>query len=101
VFSNTAHPNRCATLELRANEFLLQSRLNYTELGIFMTLPSLQPNQFSEDATWDSLKQVIASSSGFQRWLAERALVSGQVQNINLEQLVSRYLRETLETLAY
>ena len=66
-----------------------------------MTLPSLRPSQFSEDATWDSLKQVIASSSGFQRWLTERALLNDPVQMVNLEQLVSRYLRETLETLAY
>jgi hypothetical protein len=66
-----------------------------------MTLPSLQPSQFSEDATWNSLKQVIASSSGFQRWLTERVVVNEPVQAINLEQLVSRYLRETLETLAY
>lgn len=66
-----------------------------------MTLPSAQASQFSEDATWSSLKQVIAKSSGFQRWLAERALINGQIQSSNLEQLVSRYLRETLETLAY
>ena len=65
-----------------------------------MTLPAPQSSPFSEDATWNSLKQVIASSSGFQRWLAERAVISDQVTS-NLEQLVSRYLRETLETLAY
>ncbi|MBW4466826.1 MAG: hypothetical protein KME07_15490 [Pegethrix bostrychoides GSE-TBD4-15B] len=65
-----------------------------------MTLPAAQPSQFSEDATWNSLKQVIAQSSGFQRWLAERASL-GQTQSLQLEQLVSRYLRETLETLAY
>jgi hypothetical protein len=61
---------------------------------------SLTANQFSEDATWESLQQVIASSSGFQRWLAERALTQPH-QNLSLEQLVSCYLRETLETLAY
>jgi hypothetical protein len=66
-----------------------------------MTLPAAQTSPFSEDATWSSLKQVIAASSGFQRWLAERALVNGQTQSSHLEQLVSRYLRETLETLAY
>ncbi|WNZ21736.1 hypothetical protein HJG54_01865 [Leptolyngbya sp. NK1-12] len=55
----------------------------------------------SEDATWESLQKVIAASSGFQRWLAERALANRQMQNSSLEQLVSRYLRETLETLAY
>lgn len=66
-----------------------------------MTSISLTHGQFSEDATWSSLQQVIAASSGFQRWLAERALVNNQMQNLSLEQLVSRYLRETLETLAY
>lgn len=66
-----------------------------------MSSISLTHSQFSEDATWDSLKQVIAASSGFQRWLAERALTNCQPENFSLEQLVSRYLRETLETLAY
>lgn len=55
----------------------------------------------SEDAIWDSLKQAIAASSGFQRWLAERSLDHAPSESLNLEQLVSRYLRETLETLAY
>lgn len=62
---------------------------------------SLPQGSFSEDATWKSLQQVIANSSGFQRWLAERALAAHPDQNFSLEQLVSRYLRETLETLAY
>lgn len=57
---------------------------------------------FSEDVTWNSLKQVISSSSGFQRWLAERALTQHPTQeDSTLDQLVTRYLRETLETLAY
>ncbi len=62
---------------------------------------SVQQNQFSEDRIWDNLKQVIAASSGFQRWLAERAIANTQIQSLSVEQLVSRYLRETLETLAY
>jgi hypothetical protein len=66
-----------------------------------MTLPSTQPGQFFEDVTWDSLKRAIASSSGFQRWHSERLLTQSQLQNSSLEQLVSSYLRETLETLAY
>ena len=57
------------------------------------------PDQFSEDATWDSLKRAIDSSSGFQRWRLERA--ASQLQDQNTDQLVRRYLRETLETLAY
>ncbi|NJR66091.1 MAG: hypothetical protein HC772_13435 [Leptolyngbyaceae cyanobacterium CRU_2_3] len=56
--------------------------------------------QFSEDVTWDSLKRAIAASSGFQRWRVEHVNAL-HLQNSSLEQLVSRYLRETLETLAY
>ncbi|MBF1999906.1 MAG: hypothetical protein IGS50_14360 [Synechococcales cyanobacterium C42_A2020_086] len=56
---------------------------------------------FSEEMTWESLQQAIAASSGFQRWLAERAITNAQMRSLSQEQLVSRYLRETLETLAY
>ncbi len=107
MFGNTARFSSCATLEASAGScfglrLLYQSEYSVQlQLETFMTLPSLQSSQFSEDATWSSLKQVIASSSGFQRWLAERSLVTGHSQSSNLEQLVSRYLRETLETLAY
>lgn len=69
-----------------------------------MASVSTSPSQFSEDATWDSLKRAIATSSGFQRWRAEQTTPTTQLQDLpdlHLEQLVSRYLRETLETLAY
>lgn len=49
---------------------------------------------------WDSLKQAIASSSGFQRWQEEQTL-DEQLEKVSLEDRVSCYLRETLETLAY
>ncbi|NJO39642.1 MAG: hypothetical protein HC769_08140 [Cyanobacteria bacterium CRU_2_1] len=62
--------------------------------------PSTTPSQFSEDITWNSLKRAIAASSGFQRWRTERELTDTP-SDLSLEQLVSRYLRETLETLAY
>lgn len=58
-------------------------------------------SQFSQDSQiWDSLKQAIAKSSGFQRWQVEHP-VSDQLPQDNLEGRVRRYLRETLETLAY
>lgn len=58
-------------------------------------------HQFSEDShIWHNLKHAIASSSGFQRWSLERHLNLTQV-NTNLDEFVSLYLRETLETLAY
>ncbi|WP_017652088.1 hypothetical protein [Fortiea contorta] len=47
---------------------------------------------------WSSLKYAIAASSGFQRWQLEH---DTQLQGLRLEQQVQRYLRETLETLAY
>ncbi|ALF56287.1 hypothetical protein BCD64_20375 [Nostoc sp. MBR 210] len=47
---------------------------------------------------WYSLKCAIAASSGFQRWQLER---NTQLQGLLLEQQVQKYLRETLETLAY
>ncbi|NJL36542.1 MAG: hypothetical protein HC840_31515 [Leptolyngbyaceae cyanobacterium RM2_2_4] len=53
-----------------------------------------------DEQVWDSLKRAIASSSGFKRWQTER----GEDRNhlpLSQDQLVSRYLRETLETLAY
>lgn len=49
---------------------------------------------------WHNLKQAIASSSGFQRWRLERN-TDGRLSGLNLDHLVRRYLRETLETLAY
>jgi hypothetical protein len=47
---------------------------------------------------WQNLKHAISASSGFQRWQLER---NHQLQGLRLEQQVQRYLRETLETLAY
>ncbi|MBD0267702.1 hypothetical protein [Pseudanabaena sp. FACHB-2040] len=61
---------------------------------------SAKSDRSSNDAhIWQSLKRAIASSSGFQRWKAEHD--SAEVESTSLEQLVRRYLRETLETLAY
>ncbi|MBH8573146.1 hypothetical protein I8752_08980 [Nostocaceae cyanobacterium CENA369] len=55
--------------------------------------------QFSRDTEiWDNLQDAIAASSGFQRWQLEG---TAQLQELRLEQQVQRYLRETLETLAY
>jgi hypothetical protein len=49
---------------------------------------------------WDSLKQAITTSSGFERWKIEHRVDSHSTP-LNLDDLVMRYLRETLETLAY
>ncbi|MCY7391519.1 MAG: hypothetical protein LH647_08480 [Leptolyngbyaceae cyanobacterium CAN_BIN12] len=53
-----------------------------------------------DSEVWKSLKQAISSSSGFQRWQLERNIDS-QLSSLGLDTLVRRYLRETLETLAY
>lgn len=61
---------------------------------------SAMAGRFSDDAQiWQSLKNAISNSSGFQRWKAERA--AEDLDHTPLDQLVRRYLRETLETLAY
>ncbi len=57
--------------------------------------PQNQPQQDRE--IWLSLRQAIATSSGFQRWQQERNIATDE----NLDTKVRRYLEETLETLAY
>ena len=46
---------------------------------------------------WFSLRQAISKSSGFQSWQQERNIGS----DMDLDRQVRRYLKETLETLAY
>ena len=46
---------------------------------------------------WISLRQAISKSSGFQSWQQEREVNT----TIDLDKQVKRYLKETLETLAY
>jgi hypothetical protein len=48
---------------------------------------------------WPQLRQAIATSSGFKRWTVEHGL-DGHLDE-RLDALVSSYLRQTLETLAY
>ncbi len=62
--------------------------------------PASGVRQFEEPQIWDNLKQAIATSSGFQRWQLE-CLVDAQFLQLSLDYQVRRYLRETLETLAY
>ncbi|MGD1910098.1 MAG: hypothetical protein ACFB2X_04320 [Rivularia sp. (in: cyanobacteria)] len=50
---------------------------------------------------WNNLKQAIAISSGFQRWQLERVQQNTQIEEMSLDEQVQRYLRETLENLAY
>ena len=48
-------------------------------------------------AIWSNLRSAIAKSSGFKRWQQEQGITK---QN-DLDLMVRRYLKETLETLAY
>ncbi len=54
----------------------------------------------SDAEIWQNLKQVIADSSGFHRWQQDRNVVIAS-QELSLDDQVRRYLRQTLETLAY
>lgn len=59
------------------------------------------PSGWAPDrAVWQSLKQAIASSSGFQRWQLEGQF-NESIGTTNLDAQVRLYLRETLATLAY
>ncbi|HEY9750152.1 MAG TPA: hypothetical protein V6C63_15810 [Allocoleopsis sp.] len=58
-------------------------------------------SRFSPDPEiWNNLKQAIAGSSGFQRWQLE-GRADENLATLSLDHRVQRYLRETLETLAY
>ena len=50
---------------------------------------------------WNNLKQAIAISSGLLRWQMERMQSDDTFAQLILDEQLQRYLRETLETLAY
>lgn len=68
-----------------------------------MLSPSIaSSNSFSRDsAVWGNLKQAIANSSGFKRWLTEQLIKDQELEKESIDVQVRSYLRETLETLAY
>ena len=61
---------------------------------------SPQSNFAEDEQIWESLKRAIADSSGFRGWLQEKGLDKTS-EKTNLDEQVRRYLKETLETLAY
>lgn len=63
-------------------------------------LPSDVLNLPADSEIWESLKQAISVSSGFKRWQLEQKDATPSTEP-TLDVLVRRYLRETLETLAY
>ncbi len=66
--------------------------------AIVNTSPELL-NLPADSEIWESLKHAISASSGFQRWQLE--LGTESEKHSGLDHLIRRYLRETLETLAY
>ncbi|MEL6927762.1 MAG: hypothetical protein AAFO95_03905 [Cyanobacteria bacterium J06600_6] len=62
-----------------------------------MTNSTVANSKGEDQVIWLSLRQAIAKSSGFQSWQQERAIGN----DVELDQQVRRYLKETLETLAY
>ena len=61
-------------------------------------IPAAATANTDDAAIWQNLKEAIATSSGFQQWKQEQ---STEQTNNTVDSLVRRYLRETLETLAY
>jgi predicted class III extradiol MEMO1 family dioxygenase len=57
------------------------------------------PTPIDDTSVWTSLKQAIVASSGFQHWATQLSTL--EQSNLSLDDRVQRYLRETLETLAY
>jgi len=53
-----------------------------------------------DPSVWESLKKAIANSSGFKCWQEEQTPESTDLSH-SLDFQVRRYLRQTLETLAY
>ena len=66
-------------------------------MATYSTSPTAQDSDDTQ--IWDSLKEAIASSSGFESWQFEQEL--DEEDDTSLDYRVRRYLRETLETLAY
>ena len=64
-------------------------------------MPNLTVSRFEQDSEiWESLKQAIANSSGFQTWQQDQSL-DQEISQGDLDIQIRRYLRETLATLAY
>jgi hypothetical protein len=87
---------RCSVGYLRKELEFSVPLIIWMQQEISMTTScSAQP---MDDTVWTSLKKVISESSGFQSWMQDRNL---DAIGADLDRLVHRYLRETLETLAY
>jgi hypothetical protein len=65
------------------------------------TATLISHNLINDDlSVWENLKQAIANSSGFKCWQEEQ-IPEAKDLSPSLDFQVRRYLRQTLETLAY
>jgi hypothetical protein len=80
-----------------ALKILATSKLFIFWHSFHMSISSSAP--INDTSIWTSLKQAISASSGFQHWASQLSAI--EQADLNLDARVQRYLRETLETLAY
>lgn len=86
---------------LKGSDFFSISEMFMAKSSFDLLPDATLPSSLSTDESiWAGLKQAIALSSGFQRWQNEHKFDT-DVCEIGLDSQVRRYLRETLETLAY
>lgn len=76
------------------------STVNELEVTMSSSASPLRTKLSQDCEVWDSLKHAISLSSGFQRWQLEQQIEKLD-RSATLDALVSCYLKETLETLAY
>ena len=74
-------------------------QLNHSFFWHSLQMSTSSPISANDTSVWANLKQAISARSGFQHWVSQLS-VSEQTA-LNLDARVQRYLRETLETLAY
>jgi hypothetical protein len=83
--------NFCVILKNRA-------RRQFTQPAMHTTTSRFSGSSHDQQV-WESLKQAIVSSSGFQRWQQQAS--QQEFNQMSLDAQIRRYLRETLATLAY
>ncbi len=94
------HTQSCVintTAQLNSYAILERETIKLSELKMTNSTITKSQDESQDRAIWDNLREAIATSSGFQRWQQEQDVDS--VNNLDLT--VRRYLKETLETLAY
>jgi len=65
-----------------------------------MAMSTISSGLGKDQEIWNSLKEAIAKSSGFEQWQQEKKS-DEKLTTLNIDERVTEYLRSTLETLAY